>query len=61
MLLFFGAVGESAVGGAHADVAVLAAGAPGDGGTLHFLDGADAAEGPEVGVGDPGEFVYASR
>ena len=54
--LLFGAVGEAAVGGAEGDVAVGAAGAPGNGGTLHFLDGGDAGEGPEVGVGYPGEL-----
>ena len=26
--------------------------------TLHFLDGGDTSEGPEVGVGDPGEFLF---
>lgn len=54
--MVFGAVGEAAVGGAEGDVAVGAARAPGDGGTLHFLDGGDAGEGPEVGVGYPGEL-----
>ena len=61
VLLFFGAVGEATVRGAHADVPVLATRAPGDGGALHFLDGADAGEGPEVGVGDPGEFFWDER
>ena len=56
--LVFGAVGEASVGCAHGYVAVVAAGAPGDGGTLHFLDGADAREGPEVRVGYPGEFLW---
>ena len=51
--LLFGAVGEAAVGRAHGYVPVGAAGAPGDGGALHFLDGADAGEGPEVRVGYP--------
>ena len=59
--LLFGAVGEAAVGGAEAEVAVLAAGAPGDGGALHLLDGADAGEGPEVRVGDPGVFFWKRR
>ena len=56
--LVFGAVGEAAVGRAHGYVTVGAAGAPGDGGALHFLDGADAGEGPEVGVGYPGVFLW---
>ncbi len=56
MGLVFGAVGEAAVWGAEGDVAVGAAGAPGDCGTLHFLDGGYAGEGPEVGVGYPGVF-----
>ena len=54
--LFFGSVWEAAVWGAEGNVAVGAAGAPGDGGALHFLDGGYAGEGPEVGVGYPGEF-----
>ena len=56
--LLFGAVGEPAVGRAHGDVPVGAAGAPGDGGALHFLDGADSGEGPEVRVGYPGVFCW---
>ena len=56
--LVFGAVGEATVGRAHGYVVVGAAGAPRDGGALHFLDGADAGEGPEVGVGDPGVFFW---
>ena len=55
--LVLGAVGQAAVGRAHGHVAVCAARAPGDGGALHFLDGADASEGPEVGVGYPGMFL----
>ena len=54
--MVFGAVGEAAVGRAEGDVPVGAAGAPGDGGALHFLDGGDAGERPEVGVGYPGEL-----
>ena len=54
--LVFGAVREAAVGRAHGYVAVLTAGSPGDDGALHFLDGADAGEGPEVGVAYPREF-----
>ena len=56
--LLLGTVGEAAVGRAHGDVAVGAAGAPGDGGALHLLDGADAGEGPEVRVGYPGIFFW---
>jgi len=56
VLLFFGAVRKAAIGCAHADIAVLAAGAPRDDRALHFLDGADAGEGPKVRVGDPGEL-----
>ena len=59
--LVFGAVREAAVGRAHGDVAVGAAGAPGDDGALHFLDCADASEGPEVRVGYPGEFLWGGR
>ena len=53
-----GAVGQAAVGRAEADVAVGAAGAPGDAGALHFLDGGHARKRPEVGVGDPGELGF---
>lgn len=60
VVLAFGAVGEAAVGRAVGDVSVGAAGAPGDDGALHFLDGADASEGPEVGVGYPGVFLCAA-
>ncbi len=56
--LVLGAVGEAAVGRAHGDVAVGPAGAPGDDGALHFLDGADAGEGPEVRVCYPGVFFW---
>ena len=56
--LLFGAVREPPVGRAHGYVPVRAAGAPGDGGALHFLDGADAGEGPEVRVGYPGVFGW---
>ena len=58
MGLVFGAVWEAAVWCTHGDVAVCAARAPGDGWALHFLDGADAGEGPEVGVGDPWVFLW---
>lgn len=48
-------VGQAAVGGTERDVAVGAACAVGDLGALHFLDGTDASEDPEIGVGDPRE------
>ena len=54
--LLFCSVREAPVGRAEGYVAVGAAGAPGDCGALHFLDGGCAGEGPEVGVGYPGEF-----
>lgn len=57
MLAALGGVGEASVGGAGCDVFVGAAGAVGDGWALHLLDGGDAGEDPEVGVGDPGEFL----
>ena len=59
--LLLGAVRKAAVGRAHGYVAVGAAGAPGDGGALHFLDGADAGEGPEVGVRYPWVFFWGSE
>ena len=58
MSLIFGAVWEATVGCTHGDVAVCAAWAPWDGWPLHFLDCADAGEGPEVGVGDPWVFFW---
>lgn len=57
VLAVLGGVGEAAVRCAEGDVAVGAAGAVGDLGALHLLDGTDAAEDPEVGVGDPGELL----
>ena len=59
--MFLGPVGEAAVRRAEGDVAVGAARAPGDGGALHFLYGGDAGEGPEVGVGYPGELFCEER
>lgn len=52
-----GRVGEASVGGAGGEFFVGAAGAVGDGWALHFLDGGDAGEDPEVGVGDPWVFL----
>lgn len=57
MRLVFRAVGKAAVGRAQAGVTIRPAGPPGDGGALHLLDRADAGEGPEVRVGDPGELL----
>lgn len=51
-----GGVGKTAVGGAERHVAVGAARAPGNDGTLHLLEGADTGENPEVRVGDPREL-----
>ena len=52
------AVRQPAVGRAEGDVAVGAAGPPGDDGALHFLDGGDAGEGPQVGVSYPRESLW---
>jgi len=57
VLLLLGSVRETTVGSAVRDVAVIAAGSPGDLGALHLLDGSNTSEGPEVGVGDPGELL----
>lgn len=57
MRLLFRAVGKTAVRSAHGDVAISSAGPPGNDRSLHFLYGADAGEGPEVGVGYPGELL----
>lgn len=56
MGLLFRTVGETSVGSAHGHISVGSARPPWDYGTLHFLDGADAGEGPQIGVGDPGEL-----
>lgn len=56
MGLLFCAVGETAIRRAHGDVSVCPTGSPGHSGTLHFLNGADAGERPEVGVRYPREF-----
>lgn len=56
--LLLRAVGETTIRRAHTNVSVGPAGAPWHDGTLHLLDGADAGECPEVGVGDPGEFLW---
>lgn len=57
VVLVLGGVGETAVGGAEGDVAVLSTRPPGDDGALHLLDGADAGQRPQVRVGDPGELL----
>ena len=48
-------VGKTAIGCAEGDVAVGAASAVWDLGALHFLDGADTGEDPQIRVGDPWE------
>ena len=50
-----GTVGQTAVGTAEADVAIGAARSPWDRRSLHFLNGGDAGQGPEIGICDPGE------
>ena len=57
VLLLLGGVGEAAVGRAGGHVAVMAAGAEGDRGALHLLDGGDTSEDPEIRVRDPGELL----
>ena len=49
-------VGQTAVGGASNGLAVATARTEGDDGTLHLLDGGDATEDPEIGVGEPREL-----
>lgn len=58
VVLALGSIGETSVRSAGGNVTVLAAGSPGDGRSLHFLNGADAGEGPEITVADPREFLY---
>ncbi|KAI7968196.1 hypothetical protein EIK77_010366 [Talaromyces pinophilus] len=58
VVLALGSIGETSVGSAGGNVTVLATGSPGNGRSLHFLDGADTGKGPEIAVADPGEFLY---
>lgn len=46
MRLFFGAVGQTSVWGAHGYISVGSAGAPGYHGSLHLLDRTDACKCP---------------
>ena len=57
MRLVLRPVREAPVGRAKRHRLVQPARAPGDLRALHFLDGCHAGEGPEVGVGDPGELL----
>lgn len=58
VILVFGAVRQSAIRCAEADIAILTARSPWNDGALHFLDGADTSKGPEVRIGDPREFFW---
>jgi len=49
-------VWQSSVWCAVGGEAVLSSGSPANLGSLHFLDGADTGEGPEVGVGEAWEL-----
>ena len=55
--LLFGAVGKTPIGCARGDITVGTPWAPGDDGALHFLDGCDAGQRPEVRMGYPGELL----
>lgn len=57
MVLDLGGIGEAAIGSASGSVSILPAWAPWDGWSLHLLDGASTSKGPEIGVGDPWEFL----
>ncbi len=57
VLAALGGVWETSVWGAGSDVLVSTAWAVWDGWAGHLLDGADAGENPEVGVGDPWGFL----
>jgi len=57
VLLVLGSVRETAVGSAVRDVTVGAAGAVGDLGALHLLDGGNTGKNPEIRVGDPRELL----
>lgn len=54
--LLLGGVGKTSVRGASSNVLVLAARSPRDGRATKLLDGAGTSQGPQVGVGDPGEL-----
>lgn len=59
VVLALGSIGETSVRSASGNVSVLSAGSPGDGRSLHFLNGADTSKGPEITVADPGELFYS--
>lgn len=54
-----GSIGKTAVRSASGDIAVGATRSVRDNRALHLLDGANTAEDPEIGVGDPGELGCA--
>jgi hypothetical protein len=56
VLVTFGCIREASIGCAGGHVLVESARSEGDSWALHFLDGADTAKNPKVGVGDPREL-----
>ena len=58
VVLSLGAVGQAAVGGAEADVAVRPPRPPGDGGALHLLDRRRTGQRPQIRVRDPRELCF---
>lgn len=61
MVLGLGGIGKTTIGSAGSDVTVLTAGAVGNLGAKHLLDGADTGKNPEIGVGDPWELGCSGR
>lgn len=56
MVAALSGVGQTAIRRAERDIAIVAAWSEGNDGALHLLNGGDAAQDPEIGVGDPGEL-----
>ena len=61
VLVALGSIWQTSIGCARSHLLVESASPEWDGRTLHFLDGDDSAENPEVGVGDPRELLCRQR
>ena len=57
MILRLASIRQTSIGCAPTGIPVRATRPPWHNGALHFLDCGHSGEGPEVGVGDPGELL----
>jgi hypothetical protein len=57
MLVALGGIWQTSIGCAARDILICSSRSVWDDGALHFLDGDDAGEDPEVGVGDPWKLL----